>query len=67
MPFDYDAHRRSMVERFIWLQQFDPVYARAQLAAYAKDVSCPCSGIVADVQSAWKAKQAADALPKPDK
>lgn len=51
MPFDYGAHNRRMVDRFIWLDTLDPVYAKATLEAYRLDPSSPNPRILADVKA----------------
>jgi hypothetical protein len=52
VPFDYDAHRRSMVERFLFLRRFDKAYASARLLEYEKHPDCHCKGIRKDVEAA---------------
>ena len=51
MQFDYQAHNRRMVDRFIWLDTLDPDYARYALDQYRKDPNSPNPNILADVKT----------------
>lgn len=57
MTFDYQAHNRRMLKRFLWLLRVAPEYAEHALEAYAKDPNSPNPNILADVK-AEKARRA---------
>ena len=62
MPFDYQAHNRRMVKRFLWLQRVAPEYAEHALEAYATDPNSPNPNILADVK-AEKARRLTQPMP----
>ncbi len=51
MPFDFQAHNQLMVERFLWLEQIDPDYAKATLEAYRLDPNSPNPRILTDIKA----------------
>lgn len=51
MTFDYQAHNRRMVKRFLWLQRVAPEYAEHALEAYATDPNSPNPNISSDVKT----------------
>lgn len=67
MTVDYDAHRQSMVARYILLREWDRDYCHAQITEYAGPIGrprleCPCPTIRADVEAAWNAREARRAM-----
>ena len=62
MPFDYEQHRREMVDHFLMMEKLDPEYARWALDQYRRTPSIPFPGILADVK-AEKARREAASMP----
>jgi len=61
---DFKTHNARMVDRFLWLEQLDPEYARHALDQYRKHPDSPNPNILADVK-AEKARRAQAAKPSP--
>lgn len=65
---DLKTHNTRMVDRFLWLEQLDPDYARWALNQYRKDPNSPNPNILADVKAEKTRRallsQPANQLPK---
>lgn len=48
---DIKTHNARMVDRFLWLESLDPVYATHALDQYRKDPNSPNPGILTDVKA----------------
>lgn len=59
---DFKTHNARMVARFLWLEQLDADYAKAELEAYRRHPDSPNPNILADVK-AEKARRAQAAKP----
>ena len=53
----YIDHENKMVERFLYLRERDPEYARATLWQYMHNEDCPCPELEFRVRREWMARQ----------
>ena len=61
----YSDHENKMVERFLYLRERDPEYARATLWQYMHNEDCPCPELEFRVRREWMANQRKAGVKRP--